>query len=80
MKSRIYVLNVLFCEFIQKQYNIINKKQLKSLFIEKLEVIDYRTHNNYIIIMENYNMIKYIGNKEYIVNKNYFLCNNFCEE
>ena len=80
MKLKIYMLNVLFCEFIQKQYSIIGKKQLKSLFIEKLEVIDYRTHNNYIIIMENYNMIKYIGNRRYIVNKNYFLCDNFYEE
>jgi len=80
MKLKIYTLNLLFCKFIQKQYDIINKKQLKSLFVEKLEVIDYRTHNNYITIMESFYMIKCIGNKEYEINKNYLVYNNFYEE
>ena len=69
MRLKTYYLKLLFYEYIRPNYKIISKQQLIALFIHTFNVIDPRTHANYIKILENLHMLKPLKNEKWEVKK-----------
>ena len=69
MKVKTYYLKLLFYEQIRPNYKIISKQELKDLFILELNMVDPRTHANYISILETLHMLKPLQGEKWEVKK-----------
>lgn len=69
MRSKTYYLKLFFYEHIRPNYKIISKPELVGLFIHIFNVIDPRTHANYINILENLHMLKPLQHEKWEVKK-----------